>query len=195
MPNEMKIGSNDVENGYIYKEMNNRSARNEQLLRQLFNLMESMDKSGISITQLTDIAKSLDGKADLEYVKNHVEDSDRHVSDIKALEWDNKYELPVDGVPEEDLNSDVRRKLNSLGNEEENEITGVLKYSTVIGNNMTSSFFIRHNLGSSNIYTSVIDNNTGEMVYPNVKVEDNNTVRVSFLRSPASGEFTVVVIG
>jgi len=114
MPNETLIHSNDAENGYIYKELNNRIARLENTVEQLYNIIQLLNTSGISIEQLTSLVSDVQAKATTEYVQNHVEDSNRHLNDIKILEWDNKYEKPVGGIPITDLSLDIQNKLNSI---------------------------------------------------------------------------------
>jgi hypothetical protein len=113
MPNEFLIKSNDTENGYIYKELNNRIGRLERTVEELYNVIKLLNTSGISIEALTNLANDVQARAKLSYVQNHVEDSTRHLNDVKVMEWDSKYEKPLNGIPESDLSPEVRAKLNS----------------------------------------------------------------------------------
>jgi hypothetical protein len=112
LPNEFLIKSNDTENGYIYVELNNRIQRLEKTVEELFNVIKLLNPNGINIEQLTNLAQNVESRAKLEYVQNHVEDSIRHLNDIKILEWDGKYQKPLGGIPESDLSPEVRAKLN-----------------------------------------------------------------------------------
>ncbi|QXN70200.1 hypothetical protein INTERNEXUS_160 [Bacillus phage vB_BspM_Internexus] len=195
MPNEMRIESNDVQNGYIYKELNNRLSYMEKNMEQLFNLLSVINSSGIELSQLTNLIKDIQSKANIEYVKNHVEDSKRHLNDIKVLDWDSKYSKPINGIPESDLDGDVRRKLNDIRESEDGSLIGVLKYSELIGNSSNHSFVIRHNLGTNDINVSVWDEETKDLVMTNVSIEDANTIRINFLSAPSSNQYKVIVIG
>lgn len=193
MPNEFLIKSNDTENGYIYKELNNRMARLEKNIEGVFNLLNQLEGSGITIQQLTEIIQKLDKKADIEYVKNHIEDSVRHLNDVKVMDWDMKYERPVNGIPEEDLEPDVRKKLNGLPTD--GVSVGVLKYSVTIGNNINNSFSIKHNLGTTDVYVSVWDLFNKELITADIGIIDTNLIKVNFLKKPDINQYRVIVVG
>jgi hypothetical protein len=193
MPNEFLIKSNDTENGYIYKELNNRMARLERNIEGVFNLLNQLEGSGITIQQLTEIIQKLDNKADVEYVKNHIEDSVRHLNDVKVMDWDMKYEKPINGIPELDLEPDVRKKINGIPSG--TGTVGVLKYRVTVGNNLNSSFNINHNLGTTDVYVSVWDLFSKQLITADVGIIDINSVKVSFLKKPDHNQYRVVVIG
>jgi hypothetical protein len=195
MPNDFKIPSNDTENGYIYKELNNRMSRAEQLVRDLTNLMGQLNALGVSAEDVTGIMSALNRKAEVQYVQNHVEDGVRHLNDVKVMEWDSKYEMPLDGIPEDDLHSDVRRKLNAGGGTGEGDLSGILKFATPIGDGSTRTFSFRHSLNTRAIQVSVWEADSGDMVYPDIEVVNENSVRVSFLQAPRQNQYTLVVIG
>jgi hypothetical protein len=69
------------------------------------------------------------------------------------------------------------------------------KYKQAIGDGSTTSFTITHNLNTVDVVTSVRETTGGNMVYTDVRVVDANNISVTFATAPASGEFTVVVIG
>jgi uncharacterized protein (DUF111 family) len=193
MPNEFLIKSNDTENGYIYRELNNRMARLEKNIEGVFNLLNQLEGSGITIQQLTDIIQKLDKKADVEYVKNHIEDSVRHLNDVKVMDWDMKYEKPINGIPELDLEPDVRKKLNGITSG--TGTVGVLKYRVTVGNAQNNSFSINHNLGTTDVYVSVWDLFAKELVTVDVGIIDVNSVKVNFLKKPDYNQYRVIVIG
>jgi hypothetical protein len=193
MPNEFLIKSNDTENGYIYRELNNRMARLEKNIEGVFNLLNQLEGSGITIQQLTDIIQKLDKKADVEYVKNHIEDSVRHLNDVKVMDWDMKYEKPINGIPELDLEPDVRKKLNGITTG--TGTVGVLKYRVTVGNAQNNSFSINHNLGTSDVYVSVWDLFTKELVTADVGIIDVNSIKVNFLKKPDHNQYRVIIIG
>lgn len=201
MPNEFLINSNDTENGYIYKELNSRMARLEGNIEEVFNLLNTLNEAGISVQQLADITKKLNNKADTQYVKNHIEDSVRHLSDVKVMDWDSKYEKPLNGIPESDLEADIRRKLNGMntlvgGGTGGGESTGnVLKFSTVIGNNSNTSFVVNHALNTEEIYVDIWDTVAKEKVLTNVTMIDSNSIRVTFLNRPSNNQYRIIVVG
>lgn len=193
MPNEFLIPSNDTENGYIYRELNNRLSRAEKTIEDLFNLLEKANQLGVSGKDITNMVSELKKKADRQYVQNHVEDSVRHLNDVKVMEWDNKYDLPLNGIPEEDLDVGVRRKLNNSGSTSGEK--GLLKYSIDIGNNITNAFAIRHSLGTKDINVNIWEIETKELVYANVSIIDDNTIKVQFAMIPKENQFKVTIIG
>jgi hypothetical protein len=194
MPNEFLINSNDTENGYIYKELNNRISRMENTMENLFNLMEQLNTLGISPSELVTMMTEINKKASVQYVQNHVEDSVRHLNDVKVLEWDTKYSKPINGIPEVDLHADVRRKLNDGGGTT-GGLSGILKFSITIGNNSNTSFTIQHNLNSRDINVSVWDNFTRELVYPEIGIISADTIKVNFLTKPTLNQYNIVIIG
>ena len=192
MPNEFLIKSNDTENGYIYKELNNRIIQLERTVEELLNIIQQVNTSGVSLGQLGDLVLDIENRAKIEYVQNHIEDSRRHVSDVKILEWDNKYEKPLTGIPEGDLHSDVRRKLDSTAT---GGTGSLLKYTTLVGNNYAKDFSYRHNLSTKELTVSVWDLITNEQVFPDITVIDNNTIELNFLNTPSLNQYRLVVIG
>ena len=59
----------------------------------------------------------------------------------------------------------------------------------------TSSFTVTHNLGTKHVQISVFEVATGEDVIVDTSRPTNNTVQIDFAVAPASGEYTVVVVG
>ena len=59
----------------------------------------------------------------------------------------------------------------------------------------TSSFTVTHNLGTKHVQISVFEVATGEDVIVDTSRPTNNTVQIDFAVAPASGDYTVVVVG
>jgi exonuclease VII small subunit len=192
MPNEFLIKSNDTENGYIYRELNNRIIQVERTIEELYNIIQRINSSGVSLERLGNLFEEIEKRAKIEYVQNHIEDSRRHLSDVKIMEWDNKYEKPLTGIPENDLNSDVRRKLNSKVNDGNGSL---LKFTSYIGNGYSKDFSYRHNLNTKDISVSIWDTQTNEMVFPNISIVDENTIQINFLVPPIKNQYRLVVVG
>jgi len=187
MPNQFLITSNDTENGYIYKEFNARLMNFEKELRSLHNLL-SGSESSVSPLQLSEMLLEIEKRAKLEYVKNHIEDNQRHVSGAKLIEWDAKYRSPIDGIPEEDLSPSVQQKLNTIAG------TSLNRKEFTIGNKSDTSFTINHNLNTRGLFVSIWDKDY-KQVYTNVHSVNMDIIKVEFLQPPDINEYRVVVIG
>lgn len=69
------------------------------------------------------------------------------------------------------------------------------KSAVSIGDTVTTSFAISHNLGTTDVHTQIFDNTTKEYVETDIEVTDANTVTVKFLVPPSSNEYRVVIQG
>lgn len=69
------------------------------------------------------------------------------------------------------------------------------KYSITVGNGALTTIPVTHNLGTRAVLVQVYDSTTYEEVLVDNVRTDANTVNLIFAVAPASGAFTVVVIG
>jgi len=73
---------------------------------------------------------------------------------------------------------------------------GLVKYSTTIGDGSSTTLTVTHNLGSRNVIVQVfLTASPYDEVEVGVERYDANTVKLYFASAPASGAYTVVVIG
>jgi hypothetical protein len=192
MPNEMLIHSNDTENGYIYKELNNRITTLENTIEQMYNLLSQVAGDTGTVEQLMNMMDEINKRAKTTYVDNHIEDSTRHLNDVKVMEWDSKYDKPYNGIPESDLEVNVRRKINGGASGG----TGVgLQYTLNIGDNVKTSFTINHRLTTKDVTVDIIEILTGECVMADWKVIDEDNAQISFTIPPALGQYRIIING
>jgi hypothetical protein len=58
-----------------------------------------------------------------------------------------------------------------------------------------TSYTVNHKLGTLEVTVQVFDTATGSLVEADVKLHDENNVKVDFAVAPSSGEFKVVIVG
>jgi hypothetical protein len=68
------------------------------------------------------------------------------------------------------------------------------KFVTTLATSATS-YTVNHKLGSSEVTVQVFDTATGSLVEADIKLHDDNNVKVDFAVAPTAGEFKVVVVG
>jgi len=73
--------------------------------------------------------------------------------------------------------------------------SSVSTYSTTIGDGTNTKYQVLHNLGKSNIITTVRETTSGNVVYPSLQYANTNQMNVSFVSAPASSFYTVSIIG
>lgn len=75
--------------------------------------------------------------------------------------------------------------------------TGVEKYAeTIVGDNTTTTFTINHGLGTSDATIAIRDLVTGDDVFTDTAVVDNNSITLTFSMAPASSKnYRVIVMG
>lgn len=188
MPNSLYTSSNDVENGYIYKELISRIDMLEKKYEGLNNLLINLSDGTISVSELSDLLRAINEKASLSLVKNHIEDQERHLNDVKRMEWDEKYEVPPTGIPESDLSKEIRDKLNNSASQ------GYIKYETLIGNGIDDTYIVTHNLHSDIVNVTVKDTVDNDVVITNIITLDDDNIELSFSMIPANEQFQVLVL-
>jgi hypothetical protein len=67
-------------------------------------------------------------------------------------------------------------------------------FAVTVGNGTGTTFTITHNLGSTDVLTSVVDLTTNKVIYPTVTIVDTNNVSVQFSVAPTINEMRVVVM-
>ena len=67
-------------------------------------------------------------------------------------------------------------------------------YTTDIGNNSDTTIEVTHNLNTSYITYSLIDNNTNEFVNTQTSIVDANKIQFVFTTAPTTNEYKVVII-
>jgi hypothetical protein len=69
------------------------------------------------------------------------------------------------------------------------------KHVELVGNGVSTTITVTHNLGTEDVVVSVRDNSTKIVVYPDIAIVDANNVAVIFRDAPAEESFSAVVIG
>ena len=68
------------------------------------------------------------------------------------------------------------------------------KYTANIGNGTDVVYSFNHDINKSNIITIVTENASGNVVYPDIKSNNNYTV-VSFVSAPSANQYNLTVLG
>lgn len=71
----------------------------------------------------------------------------------------------------------------------------IATFTTLIGNNVSSSFTVAHNLNNTNVMTQVVREASGSFVYPDITISGSNALTVAFSIIPSSNEYRVNVVG
>jgi hypothetical protein len=69
------------------------------------------------------------------------------------------------------------------------------RYSTTLGNGTVSSFTVNHNLSTKNVFTTVIDNSTNQIVYPTIIVPNLSSIQVNFSFVPVLTAYNISIVG
>lgn len=69
------------------------------------------------------------------------------------------------------------------------------KAAQSVGDDLSTTFQIAHNLGTTDVIVSVYDNVSLDIVECSVVITDENSITVSFYAAPAVDKYRVVVIG
>lgn len=70
------------------------------------------------------------------------------------------------------------------------------KHAETIGDGSSTSFSVTHNMGTRDVSVTVRENNSPyEVVYTDIEVETENSVKIKFADAPSSDEFRVIIIG
>lgn len=117
-------------------------------------------------------------------------------------------DLTIDDIPdlsEKYINVDQKGVANGVATLDENGLVpveqipggiGIQKYSENIGDGAATEFTITHNLGTQDVTITLRDAASPfEVVYADILVETENTIKVSFGAAPAAGQYRVTVIG
>ena len=117
-------------------------------------------------------------------------------------------DLTIDDIPdlsEKYINVDQKGVANGVATLDENGLIpveqvpggiGIQKYSENIGDGAATEFTITHNLGTQDVTITLRDAASPfEVVYADIAVETENTIKVSFGAAPAAGQYRVTVIG
>lgn len=69
------------------------------------------------------------------------------------------------------------------------------KFVSAFGNTTDTVYTIDHNLGVQEVVSTIIDNNTFEVVYPSVTYTALNQVTVEFSNIPGNNAYKVIIVG
>lgn len=69
------------------------------------------------------------------------------------------------------------------------------KFTANIGNGTATEYVVAHNLNSTDIVVSIMENATKQLVYTDVEIVDANSIKVILASVPVSNALKVVVIG
>jgi hypothetical protein len=72
---------------------------------------------------------------------------------------------------------------------------GARKYTTTIGDGVTTLYTVTHSLGSENVVTSITNTATREVVDADVINAGANDITIEFAEAPAEGAYTVTILG
>lgn len=73
--------------------------------------------------------------------------------------------------------------------------SSLTSYSVNIGNGVSNSITVTHNLNINNFFISVREISSGYIVYPDVKKNDANSLTIEFVTAPTSNQYAIIVIG
>lgn len=76
-----------------------------------------------------------------------------------------------------------------------NKIVGLKSYTETIGDGVTTTFNVTHNLNTTNIVVQVYDALAGALVEVGVESKDLNSVSILFAYPPTQNSYKVVVLG
>jgi hypothetical protein len=66
-------------------------------------------------------------------------------------------------------------------------------FSAYVGNNSALTYTVTHNMGTKSVATTVIDQTSGQQVFPTVTVTTTNAITVTFASAPTSNQMLVLV--
>ena len=115
MPNYVKVDTNEVENGYIYKHLNNRMNILESEFKNINNLLKNLTIKNDTV-DLKDLLDELSSKVSQEALDYHINDDRIHVSgEMKTFMENNRF-LPrkysIICTPD-DVNFEIVHNLNT----------------------------------------------------------------------------------
>jgi len=75
-------------------------------------------------------------------------------------------------------------------------VSSISQYSTSVGDGVSTSYVINHNLGSQSVVVQVRQASTPfAVVHPDIQITDANNVTLVFDAAPSSGQYSVIVLG
>lgn len=92
------------------------------------------------------------------------------------------------------LYMDIDNKTRILLNEQSGE-TSNLKYTTLIGDNSTTTFTINHNLNTEDICVNGIDVVSKSNVWLEYAIIDNNSISIAFNVAPTTNSLKIIIVG
>ncbi len=69
------------------------------------------------------------------------------------------------------------------------------KYTANIGDGVNTVYSINHNMNKNNIISIVLENASGNVVYPDIVYINSNVIQVSFVSAPSSNQYSINLIG
>ena len=126
-----------------------------------------------------------------------------YVAPVEVINTSEDYHTTIEvTLPSEDgpitfssANSEYRTELVSMLRGYTGSAATQNKYTTTIGDDVSTEFNIDHNLGTKFVSVSVFRADNGEEVIVDVIRETINRVILEFADAPASDSFNVVVLG
>ena len=95
-------------------------------------------------------------------------------------------------------NSLVAGDLTVIGTINATAYTGLssnrFKYSTIIGDGILSSFTVNHNLSTEDVFVTVVDYTTKEVVYPSIRIPNQTQIDVGFSFIPPASSYKVLIL-
>jgi hypothetical protein len=73
--------------------------------------------------------------------------------------------------------------------------TVIQKYSINIGDNSTNPITVTHNLNTTDVTVLVYERSTSNVVYPSIKINNLNSIILTFNTTPTTNQYRVVVVG
>ncbi|MGC9309832.1 MAG: DUF2793 domain-containing protein, partial [Candidatus Nanoarchaeia archaeon] len=158
------------------------------------------DTEYLGITSKAADADLLDGQDGLYYLNwnNFTNKPLSYTPSIHGNEAHNSTFITATGVTFENLdaNGDVGTGASQVAAGDHTHTGMSFKYSTTIGDNVSTSITVTHNLGTRDVITQIYTNTSPyEEVICDVEHTDLNNTTFKFAEAPATDEFRVVIIG
>ena len=84
MPHTTNFGKNNTENGWIYKQLENKMIELDKQIQTVKNLL---DTANTQFSDYTKLINEVSSKASTQYVKTHIDDSVCHITPQERARW------------------------------------------------------------------------------------------------------------
>lgn len=152
----------------------------------------------ININRIDGLSSTLSGKATSEEVSTKSADVLQKAKDYINAELSKL----VGGAPQ---NLDTLKEIADFISSDDDGIKKYLqdglskktdKFSKTIGDGTGLSFDIKHNLNTQDVVVTLRENNAPfSLVYTDIEISDENTVKVKFAKAPSINQYKIIIVG